>query len=711
MANGNNATIGFEKQIWDAACVLWGHIPAAEYRKVIVGLIFLRYISNAFEKRYQELVAEGDGFEDDRDAYAEDNIFFVPEDARWSKIASAAHTPEIGTLIDNAMRAIEAENKSLKNVLPKNYASPDLDKRVLGDVVDLFTNMDMSDTKENKDLLGKTYQYCIQQFAAYEGVKGGEFYTPESIVKTIVAILKPYENCRVYDPCCGSGGMFVQSADFIEAHRGNRGKISVYGQESNADTWKMAKMNMAIRGIDANFGPYQADTFFNDLHPTLKADFIMANPPFNLSNWGQEKLKHDVRWQFGTPPAGNANYAWIQHMIHHLAPNGKIGLVLANGALSTQTSGEGEIRKRIIQADLVEGIVALPTQLFYSVTIPVTLWFISKNKKQKGKTLFIDARKMGHKLLAMTEEDFLEYISRLWAVLMWGNKKYVVDKLIEDNGFSTLKKQLADLLYGSASVEKRWDIFLKSVKGMGPATISELLSYMNPQEYIVFNKTTILCYGYLGIPNMPKYNYQYTGKKYTEVCAVAKEIASSLKKAGAADSDLLAVDYFLWDEILPLAEKDVPTTDAISISQEPVSARDSRSLHDEIKDKLVDIGKLLGFDSRSEVKIATGAVVDAVWEAKIGNMGKAIYVFEVQSKGSIDSLILNLKKAQSNAAVQAVVAVADEEQLAKIIQESAGVIDEKSLRTWDSEDVLAVYDALVRAHESINKLALVPESF
>ena len=407
MANGNNANIGFEKQIWDAACVLWGHIPAAEYRKVIVGLIFLRYISNAFEKRYQELVAECDGFEDDRDAYAEDNIFFVPEDARWSKIASAAHTPEIGTIIDNAMRAIEAENKSLKNVLPKNYASPDLDKRVLGDVVDLFTNMDMSDTKENKDLLGKTYQYCIRQFAAYEGVKGGEFYTPESIVKTIVAILKPYENCRVYDPCCGSGGMFVQSADFIEAHRGNRGKISVYGQESNADTWKMAKMNMAIRGIDADFGPYQADTFFNDLHKTLKADFIMANPPFNLSNWGQEKLKDDVRWQFGTPPAGNANYAWIQHMIHHLAPNGKIGLVLANGALSSQSSGEGEIRKRIIQADLVEGIVALPTQLFYSVTIPVTLWFISKNKKQKGKTLFIDARKMGY-MVDRKHRDFTD---------------------------------------------------------------------------------------------------------------------------------------------------------------------------------------------------------------------------------------------------------------------------------------------------------------
>ncbi|QCT07441.1 type I restriction-modification system subunit M [Ruminococcus bovis] len=392
----NNANIGFEKQIWDAACVLWGHIPAAEYRKVIVGLIFLRYISSAFEKRYNELVAEGDGFEDEPDAYLMENIFFVPEKARWSTISAAAHTPEIGTVIDDAMRAIEDENKTLKNVLPKNYASPDLDKRVLGDVVDLFTNMDMSDTEDSKDLLGRTYEYCIAQFAAYEGVKGGEFYTPSSIVKTIVAILNPFENCRVYDPCCGSGGMFVQSAKFIQAHSGNRGNISVYGQESNADTWKMAKMNMAIRGIDADFGPYHADTFFNDLHKTLKADFIMANPPFNLSNWGQDKLKDDVRWKYGTPPAGNANYAWIQHMIHHLAPNGKIGLVLANGALSTQSSGEGEIRKNIIEADLVEGIVAMPTQLFYSVTIPVTLWFISKNKKQKSKTLFIDARKMGY---------------------------------------------------------------------------------------------------------------------------------------------------------------------------------------------------------------------------------------------------------------------------------------------------------------------------
>ena len=409
MAEKNTANIGFEKQIWDAACVLWGHIPAAEYRKVIVGLIFLRYISSAFEKRYNELVAEGDGFEDEPDAYLMDNIFFVPEKARWSVVSAAAHTPEIGSVIDDAMRAIEDENKTLKNVLPKNYASPDLDKRVLGDVVDLFTNMDMTDTEDSKDLLGRTYEYCIAQFAAYEGVKGGEFYTPSSVVRTLVEILQPFEDCRVYDPCCGSGGMFVQSAKFVEAHQGSRNRISVYGQESNADTWKMAKMNMAIRGIDADFGSYQADTFFNDLHKTLKADFILANPPFNLSNWGQDKLKDDIRWRYGLPPAGNANYAWIQHMIHHLAPNGKIGLVLANGALSTQSSGEGDIRKNIIEADLVEGIVAMPTQLFYSVTIPVTLWFITKGKKQKGKTLFIDARKLGtmvtRKLRELTDED------------------------------------------------------------------------------------------------------------------------------------------------------------------------------------------------------------------------------------------------------------------------------------------------------------------
>ena len=405
MAGKNSVNVGFESQIWDAACVLWGHIPAAEYRNIIIGLIFLRYISTAFEKKYAQLVEDGDGFEDDPDAYVEENIFFVPEDARWSKIAAAAHTPEIGMVIDGAMRAIEAGNKKLKGVLPKNFANPDLDKTVLGDVVDLFTNMDMSDTEGNRDILGRTYEYCIAKFAEKEGKGGGEFYTPSSIVNTLVAILKPYANCRVYDPCCGSGGMFVQSEKFIEAHSGRRGQMSIYGQEANPDTWKMAIMNLTIRGMEADLGAYHADTFSKDQHSTLKADFIMANPPFNYSPWGHDNLLDDVRWKYGVPPASNANFAWIQHMIHHLAPGGKIGLVLANGALSSQSGGEGEIRKRIIEDDLVEGIVALPPQLFYSVTIPATLWFITKGKKQPGKTLFIDVRQIGS-MVDRTHRDF-----------------------------------------------------------------------------------------------------------------------------------------------------------------------------------------------------------------------------------------------------------------------------------------------------------------
>ena len=396
MAETNTANIGFEKDLWDAACVLWGHIPAAEYRNVIIGLIFLKYISTAFDKRYKQLVDEGDGFENDPDEYIGENIFFVPPEARWEKIAKAAHTPEIGMVIDNAMRAIEKDNKKLKNVLPKNYGNPDLDKKVLGKVVDLFTNMDMDKTEGNRDILGRTYEYCLAQFAAKEGKKGGEFYTPSSILNTLVAVLRPYSNCRVYDPCCGSGGMFVRSAKFIQAHSGQRDSISIYGQEANPDTWKMAIMNLTIRGLDADLGPYHADTFTNDLHPTLKADFILANPPFNYHPWGQENLKDDPRWKYGLPPENNANFAWIQHMIHHLAPNGKIGLVLANGALSSQNGGEGEIRKKIIEADLVESIIAMPAQLFYSVPLSVTLWFITRNKKQKNKTVFIDARKMGH---------------------------------------------------------------------------------------------------------------------------------------------------------------------------------------------------------------------------------------------------------------------------------------------------------------------------
>lgn len=390
----NNANIGFEKQIWDAACVLRGNMDASEYKNVVLGLIFLKYISDRFEEKYQALVAEGDGFEEDVDEYTSEGIFFVPANARWNEIASKAHTPEIGTVIDEAMRAIEKENKRLKDILPKNFARPELDKRRLGEVVDLFTNIQMIEHGNEKDILGRTYEYCLSKFAEQEGKLAGEFYTPSCVVRTLVEVLQPYHG-RVYDPCCGSGGMFVQSAKFVESHSGNINDISVYGQDSNPTTWKMAQMNLAIRGIDADLGQYNADTFFNDCHPTMRADFIMANPPFNLSDWGADKLMDDVRWQYGMPPAGNANFAWLQHMIHHLAPDGKIGMVLANGSLSSQSGGEGEIRKNIINADLVECIVAMPTQLFYTTQIPVSLWFLSKNKKQKGKTLFIDARKLG----------------------------------------------------------------------------------------------------------------------------------------------------------------------------------------------------------------------------------------------------------------------------------------------------------------------------
>ena len=390
----NNAEIGFEKQIWDAACVLRGNIDASEYKSVVLGLIFLKYISDRFDEKYKELVEEGDGFEEDIDEYISEGIFFVPEEGRWGTISSAAHTPEIGTVIDNAMRSIEKENRRLKDILPKNFARPELDKRRLGEVVDLFTNIQMAEHGNSKDILGRTYEYCLSKFAEQEGKLAGEFYTPACVVKTLVEVLQPF-NGRVYDPACGSGGMFVQSAKFVEKHGGNIKKISVYGQDSNPTTWKMAQMNLAIRGIEADLGKFNADTFFNDCHPQLKADYIMANPPFNLSDWGADKLVEDVRWQYGMPPAGNANFAWLQHMIWHLAPNGKIGMVLANGSLSSQSGGEGEIRKNIIEADLVECIVSMPAQLFYTTGIPVSLWFLAKNKKQKNKTLFIDARKMG----------------------------------------------------------------------------------------------------------------------------------------------------------------------------------------------------------------------------------------------------------------------------------------------------------------------------
>jgi type I restriction enzyme M protein len=420
VATNDTASVGFEEKIWGAADILRGNMDASEYKHGVLGLIFLKYISDKFEERHLELVAESEDMEEDCDEYTSRNIFFVPPSARWSVIAEAAHKPEIGTVIDDAMWAIEKENKRLKDILPKNYARPELDKRRLGDVVDLFTNIQMAEHGDNKDILGRTYEYCLAQFASQEGKKAGEFYTPSCIVRTLVEVLKPYYDYDrrigiIYDPCCGSGGMFVQSERFVSSHQGlitPGGGVSIYGQESNPTTRKLCLMNLAIRGIEANVGEFNADSFHNDLHKTLKADYILANPPFNLSAWGADRLADDPRWKYGLPPTGNANFAWIQHMIYHLSPNGKMGVVLANGSLSGQSGGEGEIRKKIVQDDLVWGIVALPSQLFYGVQIPATLWFINRNKPQKGKTLFVDARKLGEmktrRLRELSETDILK---------------------------------------------------------------------------------------------------------------------------------------------------------------------------------------------------------------------------------------------------------------------------------------------------------------
>ena len=492
----NTSEIGFEKQIWDAADELRGSMDAAEYKHVILGLIFLKYLSDKFEQRYNELVDEGSGFEEDRDEYTAEGVFFVPPEARWSEISKKAHTAENGKTIDNAMRLIEKENNSLKGILPKSFSRPELDKTKLGAVIDLFTNVQMSDHGDKKDILGRTYEYCLSMFAETEGKKAGEFYTPACVVKTLVAVLQPY-NGRVYDPCCGSGGMFVQSKNFIENHSGNIKDISVYGQEYNPTTWKMAKMNLAIRGIEADLGENNADTFRVDLHPTLKADYVMANPPFNLKKWGQEDLQDDVRWKYGIPPKNNANFAWMQHMIHHLNPNGKIGLVLANGSLSSTTGGEGKIRQAIVEDDLVEAIVALPTQLFYTTGIPVCLWFLNRNKKQEGKTLFIDAREMGtmvsRKLRELTDEDInliadtynkfvdgtledekgfckvsdIEEIKKHDFILTPG--RYVGFKPEEDDGIpfeekmATLTKELGELFEESNKLESKIRQSLKEI--------------------------------------------------------------------------------------------------------------------------------------------------------------------------------------------------------------------------------------------------------
>ncbi|MFI2131883.1 type I restriction-modification system subunit M [Lysinibacillus fusiformis] len=419
------ANLGFEQKLWGMADQLRGSMDSGEYKNVVLGLLFLKYVSDAFEELYEQLKADEWADEEDRDEYAAENVFFVPQEARWSHIKDNAKKPDIGQLIDRAMIAIEKENPSLTGVLPKNYARPELDKTRLGETIDLFSFKVGDKESRSKDVLGRVYEYFLTQFAASEGKNGGEFYTPSSVVRLIVEMLQPYKG-RIYDPACGSGGMFVQSEKFIEEHQGRLGDISVYGQESNPTTWKLCKMNLAIRGIDNNIGPHNADTFHNDLHKGLKADYIMANPPFNIKKWGGDKLKDDVRWQYGIPPEGNANYAWIQHMVSKLAPAGTAGFVLANGSMSSNTNNEGEIRKNLIEADLVECIVTLPGQLFYSTQIPVCIWFMSKDKAKTGKrdrkneTLFIDARKLGfmadrtHKEFADEDIQKITYAFHTW---------------------------------------------------------------------------------------------------------------------------------------------------------------------------------------------------------------------------------------------------------------------------------------------------------
>jgi type I restriction enzyme M protein len=433
--------LGFEAKLWQAADALRNSMDAAEYKHVVLGLIFLKHISDSFEERRAALEGQtrDPGSEsfcateeerqaalEDRDEYTAENVFWVPAEARWSRLSEGAKRPEIGRLVDDAMGAIERDNSRLHGVLPRDYARPTLDWHSLGQLIDLVGGIGLGGAEARaRDVLGRVYEYFLGRFASVEGKGGGEFYTPPHVVRLLVEMLEPYDG-RVYDPCCGSGGMFVQSVKFLEAHGGRRNRLSIYGQESNPTTWRLCQMNLAIRGIDANIGPEPADTFRRDLHSDLRADYILANPPFNVSDWKGDLLRDDVRWRYGRPPVGNANFAWIQHFIHHLSPHGMAGFVLSNGSLSSQQSGEGEIRRAIVEADLVDCVVALPPQLFFTTQIPACLWFIARDKSaatglrdRRGEVLFIDARSMGqlvtrvHRVL--TDEEIQRIAERYHA--------------------------------------------------------------------------------------------------------------------------------------------------------------------------------------------------------------------------------------------------------------------------------------------------------
>ncbi|MDZ4768732.1 MAG: class I SAM-dependent DNA methyltransferase, partial [Chloroflexota bacterium] len=427
--NGSGIPADLQAKLWSAADKLRGHLDAAEYKHVVLGIIFLKYISDAFQELFDSLTNTPNADPEDRDEYVAENIFWVPKEARWKHLQDSAKSADIGILIDKAMAAIERDNPTLKGVLSQDYGRADLDKQRLGELIDLIGTIALGGSEHRSiDLLGYVFEYFLGQFANAEGKKGGQFYTPRSVVRLLVEMLEPYRG-RVYDPCCGSGGMFIQSEKFIEQHGGNVDNISVFGQESNPTTWRLCRMNLAIRGIESNLGTHAADTFHNNLHRDLRADFILANPPFNMSDWGGQLREDDPRWQYGVPPTGNANYAWVQHILYHLSANGRAGFVLSNGSMSSNTSSEGRIRTAIVAADLIDCMVALPPQLFTNTQIPACLWFVNQRKPEhrRGQTLFIDARAMGtlvNRTLRMLSDDEIGRITTTYHNWRTGEGEY-----------------------------------------------------------------------------------------------------------------------------------------------------------------------------------------------------------------------------------------------------------------------------------------------
>lgn len=638
-----DTTKTIEQILWDSANELRGNLDAAEYKSVVLGLVFLKYINDCFKTKYDELVAEGEGFEEDPDEYIGDSIFFVPADARWEKIINAALTAEIGVVVDNAMEALERENKQLKGILPKNYARPELDKRRLGNVIDIFENNLHFTGNRARDILGRVYEYFLGEFAREEGKKGGEFYTPECVVRTIVEVIQPFKG-KVFDPACGSGGMFVQSSKFIERHHGNINQISVYGQESNSNTWRLAQMNLAIRGIEANFGSTYADSFHDDKHPFLKADFVMANPPFNLSEWGGELLVDDPRWVFGTPPNSNANYAWIQHMLYHLNENGRIGLVLASSSLSSKL--EFDIRKNIINADLVEGIIDMPPQLFYNVKIPCCLWILSKRKEQKGKTLFIDARKLGymrdrtHRELSCGEENTnhgndIKLIADSFSDFRTGNHQ-------AQNGFSAIAS-IKDISDNKFSLSPRVYVGRKNIEINDKAkaddlksSLTKLISLFGKLNNISMNEMPFevsSIYSQISINIEKAFNsiFYYNFVKLLPYRNL--ELQESFLYPIPAAWTLLTFDEFISPSSEKCGNKVVPEFSITNRGIVPRSENYSKQLSkDSSKNKLVHNGDLIFGMSREILNWG-------IMEEEIGGVSPAYKVYTV-NKNKVDSTYL-----------------------------------------------------------------------